>query len=473
MGGGDEGGGENPGDCTEKAPPDSFEADIQWTWAAPEPNSVVTPLVANFTDDNGDGKIDVCSDIPDVVIVSMALVPTVTYDGFIYVLDGATGTPHFRIADPVYGTCTPAIGDIDHDGLVEIVAAVLKDGATYTGAYEHDGTLKWLSPTPWPSQFEQHASFALADLDTDGDVEILVNNEVYDHDGNRLWTAATPVAAGLGSATTAADLDGDGKLEVVLSNAAYHHDGSPYFVTNLPAGYPQIANLDADPEPEILLTNQNGLNLLEHTGAVKYSGLMPTGDPPEYTTWAKPATVHDFDGNGVAEFATGSALHYTVYNADASIVWSAAVQDQSGSAAGTAFDFLGDGKAEAMYADEYNFHIFNELGVPYFSVPRVSGTAIEYPTVADIDNDGSSEIVLTSQNFFAGDAYPTVQVIRDKQDRWIQSRRIWNQHTYHVTNVNEDGTIPQFERPSWKYLNTFRTNAQISAGGVCRPIPEG
>ena len=66
-------------------------------------------------------------------------------------------------------------------------------------------------------------------------------------------------------------------------------------------------------------------------------------------------------------------------------------------------------------------------------------------------------------------ASPTVQVIRDRQDRWIQARRIWNQHTYHVTNVREDGTIPQYEKNSWEQLNTFRTNAQISGSGVCQP----
>lgn len=66
-----------------------------------------------------------------------------------------------------------------------------------------------------------------------------------------------------------------------------------------------------------------------------------------------------------------------------------------------------------------------------------------------------------------------MQVIRDVEDRWIQARRIWNQHTYHVTNVREDGTIPQNEPPSWELLNTYRTNAQIENDGVCIPDPQG
>jgi hypothetical protein len=62
-----------------------------------------------------------------------------------------------------------------------------------------------------------------------------------------------------------------------------------------------------------------------------------------------------------------------------------------------------------------------------------------------------------------------LRAIRDIEDRWIQARRIWNQHSYHVSNVREDGTIPQFEPKSWEGLNTFRTNAQIEGGGICDP----
>ena len=46
--------------CVDKAPPNSFEPDLQWSFAGAEgrDNSYVTPLVANLTDDNGDGRID-------------------------------------------------------------------------------------------------------------------------------------------------------------------------------------------------------------------------------------------------------------------------------------------------------------------------------------------------------------------------------------------------------------------------------
>ena len=97
---------------------------------------------------------------------------------------------------------------------------------------------------------------------------------------------------------------------------------------------------------------------------------------------------------------------------------------------------------------------------------------IEYPVVADVDNDGAAEIVITSnegtENFQTAAA---VQVIHDRDERWVPARRIWNQHTYHVTNVREDAVIPQFESPWWESLNTFRTQAQSEGGRTC--LPEG
>src|SRR5690606_17608443 len=188
----------------------------------------------------------------------------------------------------------------------------------------------------------------------------------------------------------------------------------------------------------------------------------------------RPAAIHDFDGDGIAEFAVSSPYFYAIYETTPSLIWSAPIDDGSGWSGSTAFDFDGDGIAEAMYADEQQLFVFDGDGVPLLTVPRSSRTLTEYPTVADVDNDGSAEIIVVSDaGFDLNQTAPTVQVIRDVEDRWIQARRIWNQHTYHVTNVREDGTIPQWEPPNWATLNTFRTNAQIEGGEICKPDPQG
>jgi hypothetical protein len=454
--------GEISGDapCEKVAPPDSFSPDVQWSYMGPpgQVSCMTTPLVVNLTDDNADGEIDLC-DIPDVVTVIGA---GETGPGTIITLAGDTGELQLMFGNGVQGGITPALGDIDGDGLVEIVSA---NGSAQIVAFEHDGTPKWTSSATWAAN--QTGALALADLDNDGDVEIIAGSNVFDHDGNLVFTAPFD---GIYSASMAADLDGDGDLEVVLGHAAYHHDGTEYWLRpELQAAqfsitsYPQVANLDDDPEPEVLIASENGAWLLEHDGTVIWSNFAPTGESGD---WNRPVNIHDFDGDNEAEFALSSYEHYAVYEVDQTSVFVANVIDFSGQAGGTAFDFLGSGIAQAIYADETTSWVFDIDGSVLMSTPRSSGTWTEYPTVADIDNDGSAEILVGSDGFGS----PTLQAIRDLEDRWIPARRIWNQHTYHVTNVLEDGRIPQFEPPNWETLNTFRTQAQIGAGGgVCKP----
>ncbi len=463
------------GQCEAQAPPDSFEPEVQWVWSGGvlgETSSIVTPLVANLTDDDGDGEINLC-DIPDVVVVAAT---SHMSPGHIYILDGETGTEHLRIATDVVDHVTPALGDIDDDGIPEIIAVTYPDGRLV--AFEHDGAVKWIGDAVWDDGIAAGAglgdwaygSIQLADMDADGDVEIVAGNMLADHTGHTLWFASQ--VAGDWNASTAADLDDDGDLEMVLGHAAFHHDGAQMWLApSITPGFPQIADLDGDGAPEVLVTNHNGISLLEADGTVVYQNLRPTGISATGLNWIRPATIHDFDGDGAPEFAVSSNTHYTVYEADGTIVWDAPVIDASGVAGGTAFDFLGDGIAEAMYADEQRLHVFDGNGLSLLQINRSSATGTEYPVVADIDNDGSAEILVVSNSF--GGAAPTVQAVRDVDDRWIQARRIWNQHAYHVTNVREDGTIPAVQPKSWLGLNTFRTNAQIEGGGVCLPPAPG
>ncbi|MEM6991229.1 MAG: FG-GAP-like repeat-containing protein, partial [Myxococcota bacterium] len=459
--------------CNWQPPPpdDAFNPEVQWDWFGSDGDvqSTVIPLVANLTDDNADGEINLC-DVPDVVVLAG---PSVATDpvGHLYILDGETGEEHFSIAEDLNVIITPALGDIDNDGVPEIVA-INADGALV--AFEHDGTKKWEVAHDF-GHLHMPIALAIADLDADGSPEIFGDNVVANADGSlRFHTGADHSMA-----ATAVDLDDDGELEVLYGSAAYNADGTPLFL-NIPGGdgFPQVADLDGDGAPEIITTSFQGLTIVDAVGTPLVSGVQPTGDG--HGAWIRPATVHDFSGDGLPQIAMSSASHYSVMSLqpeipDVGVDWSQDVLDGSGIAGGTAFDFLGDGVAEAMYADETTMFIFEgEAGGVLLTATRASRTLIEYPVVADIDNDGSAEIVVVSNEFV--DAMPdtplspTVSVIRNASDKWVPTRRIWNQHTYHVTNVREDGTIPATEPKHWERNNTFRTNAQIADGAICEPV---
>ena len=483
---------DNAPTCSVKAPADAFSPQVQWEWTAPTPpggnpiytGSFSTPLVGNFTDDNADGSIDLC-DTPDVVIVAIETFDFGTgalllqSNGGMHLLDGQTGQEILKFQGQVDGLVYPAFADIDNDGKPEVLAA---DPDGHLVAYEHDGALKWTSPVVggYRSHFAsaECTTIAVYDLDADGSPEILFGFEVFNAQGQRLFgdpsNAAEFDTQYWCNSPTAADLDGDGKLEVVMGHVAFRATGEEYYrLSGFKPAHPQIGNLDADPEPEIFLTNADGISILEHTGAIKFGPIRPTAPDPAANCWGKPAVIHDFDGDGKADIAAATCSDYTVYevlNNGVSVKWSNAVQDASGLATATAFDFLGDGIAEALYADETKIYAFDgKTGATSMTSPRQSATLIEYPVVADVDNDGSAEILYVS-NYPQGQSGPTLTVLRDASERWIPARRIWNQYSYHVTNVREDGTIPKVMKKSWQLLNTFRTNSQINAGGVdCNP----
>ncbi len=468
--------------CEQQAPPDAFEPVQKWAWSGEgvDTNSYVTPLVANLTDDTTDGRVDVC-DVPDIVVIAAPELPENpalgVMPGHLYVLNGSSGAVHVAMSEPVSPTFTPALGDLDADGAIEIVA--VRDETTEPGefvgrllAFSADGTLLWEAEQSFSAA--DRGAVALADLDADGRGEIMVAGQVVDDRGHERF-AVDEITDEL---PFAADLDGDGDGEVVWGRIAHHHDGAVHYAAAIRSGYAVVADFDADDEPDVVVSNAGGLTMIGRGGAIvgtaeqKPIPAIPEGD----TTWRRPAAVHDLDGDGVPELVMAVDTQLVAFVWDPATEtfgrrWSQDIADPTGAACGTAFAFLGDGRAQAMIADETELRVFDQGGATIGPILRTSVTVQELAVVADVDRDGSAEIVVVSNRNVAGDLAPTVQVFEDAFSRWVPARRIWNQHTYHVTNVEESGVLPLRERPSWVRINTFRTNAQIEGGIVCVPEP--
>jgi hypothetical protein len=143
---------------------------------------------------------------------------------------------------------TPALGDIDGDGLPEIVAL----GGRRQAGRVRARRLAQVEERAQTVLGWQSSAVGIADVDEDGDVEIFVSNQLFDHMGNQLWTAGPQMTY---SATMAANLDGQPGLEILNGANAVHADGSPYFNAGGDGGWihAQVANFDDDPQPEVLL----------------------------------------------------------------------------------------------------------------------------------------------------------------------------------------------------------------------------
>jgi hypothetical protein len=155
--------------------------------------------------------------------------------------------------------------------------------------------------------------------------------------------------------------------------------------------------------------------------------------------------------------------------------WKRVTEDDSSRVTSSSvFDFNGDGAAEVVYNDECYFRIYDgRTGGVLFKHPSPSRTRIENPAIADVDNDGNAEIVFPSNNDAAacstGSNFPNgIAVWGDASDTWVSARRIWNQHSYHVTNITESGAVPVKEPEHWKTYNgrsynTYRSNPRSFA----------
>ena len=204
---------------------------------------------------------------------------------------------------------------------------------------------------------------------------------------------------------------------------------------------------------------------------------MPPGSAGT-TNGGGPPTVADFDGDGTPDVAVAGGVGYAVFDGkklmdpnvpDAeTFLWIKQTQDCSSAATGSSvFDFDGDGKAEVVYSDEINLRVYEGTdGTVLWSTCNTTGTLVEYPLVADVDSDGQADIVAVSNDYSGitceGTKQTGVRVFGDSLGSWVRTRRVWNQHTYHVTNVEEGGAIPKVEATNWQTpgLNNFRQNVQ-------------
>ncbi len=495
---------------------------LLWHWdgtGAAEPayrQVMMTPLVAPIDGD----------EVPDVIFTTFAG-GNYTTDGIIRVVSGADGSSVLDIVDPAHRVSPGAqlaIGDIDGDGFNEIVACGSdSDGIGNLVAFNHDGTLLWRASDP--NAVCGMAAPHLADLDADGTPEVIVRYTVLDAVTGALeWHRACVGEGGWATSshspcdyTTAADLDGDGSMEVIGGNVAYRANGDIYYdhTTEFLDGYPSVGDLDLDGSPEVvvvysaftpapyagnrelrafrsdgtLLWGPVDLNAGRATPSDVSAGTIGGGGPP---------TIANFDEDPEPEIAAAGAYAYAVFEPDGTVRWSSISDDRSSRKTGSSvFDFDGDGIAEVVYNDHYWLRVYGGRdGAVNFCLCNTTATLWEYPVVADVDDDGHAEIVIASNNYAgpftscpttpdlgtcelgriaAGENVGTngIRVFASPTRDWVRTRRIWNQHTYHVTNVSESGAIPRHERPNWSSsgLNNFRLNVQPGATNLADLAP--
>jgi len=433
----------------------SFSPVIEWQWDSNiihgSYNQVMsTPAIANLTDDNGDGQVNE-DDIPDVVFTSFSA-GAYSSPGVITAIRGDDSTVLWSVSaaelsgHAIYGAGGVALGDINADGAIEVCTAGVNEAVVcLNGA---DGSFLWAGGT----ETSAYGCPALADLDGDGMSEVLFGRTVLNHLGEVVFQG-TGGFGGSHRMSFAVDWDLDGHLDVVAGNTIYRSDGSILWSDGHDDAAPAVGDFNSDGYPDLVRAGMGWVSVHLNDGTelwkVATSGGGSAGAP----------TVADFDGDGLPEVGVADLSRYTVYDTDGLPLWSNETSDHSSSKTGSSvFDFEGDGAAEVVYADEHTLWVYDGAtgDVKMAQDGHASGTLMEYPLIADVDNDGSTEIIVASNNYaFAG--WSGITVIGDAADSWAPARPVWNQYAYHITNINNDGSIPTEPTHNWLTWNNFRT----------------
>ena len=480
--------------CEYHPPSIGFTPALAYAWGgqitSPFPDDVMmAPIVVPLEDTNCDGKVNE-RDIPDIVFTSF-INGAYESNGTLHAISVRGGQLVDRWSVP--GALNPAGqlagGDIDGMAGNEIVGCGT-DGLVH--AYHGDGTPYWATAGAVTC-----AMPSIADLDGDGHPEVVVEGGVLD---GATGTTKVPLSLN-GDSFVLSDIDGDSKLDIVTSSQGYHSNGTLFVDTMVPGDWPAIGDLDKDGKPEIVAvhyaTHTVSFWHYDSTQAAKFSWVRqgvdingtlaqhcPAGSAG-YTTGGGPPTVADFNGDGTPDVALAGGIGYCVLDGKkivnsavanaATVLWTVSTTDCSSAATGSSiFDFTGDGVAEVLYSDEETLRIYDgPTGNVVWSTCNTTGTLIEFPVVADVDVDGHADIVVVSNAYASANAeyqcndgtniaQAGVRVFSDPNSAWVRTRSIWNEHPYHITNVNDDGTLPKQEAHNWTQpgLNNFRQNKQ-------------
>ena len=480
----------------EVIPETSFEPVLKYHWD--QADSMMTPIVIQLDDDNCDGVVNE-RDLPEIVFSTFAgsdynnngtLRAISIVDG--QIVEKWSVNP---ATDQIHPGRSIAGGNIDLTPGNEIVTC------TNTGrvrAFDDDGSELWVS------EYDGGCFMpSIADLDQDGVAEIIERGAVID--GVTGLTKATFPAQ---FSVVVADVDGDGMLDIVGPRYVYDASGNLIADVGIDGHHAAVADFDGDGQPEIAVIHNanhtlylwrvnpampNGAELIRQ--GVNINGPLGacSGD-----SGGGPPTIADFNGDGTPDVGVAAGVAYAVFDGAAlmtpaianqdTLMWIVPAQDCSSRRTGSSvFDFDGDGKAEVVYADEQYLRIYDgATGAVVLQECNTTGTLEEYPVVADVDNDGHADIVVVSNDYHSilcptdNSQQRGVRIFGD--DKWVRTRRVWNQHAYHVTNVEEDGTIPAVQTANWTVdgLNNFRQNVQpqgefsapdlvASVIGICVP----
>jgi hypothetical protein len=388
----------------------------------------------------------------------------------------------------------PMLADLDRDGRLDILFA----SGQKVFAFRHDGRL--LPGWPQATEYIAHVTPAVGDLDGDGNLEVVTFDRegltqksllyAWKANGNRL--PDFPLTLGLGDSPVALyDLDNDGKLEIIGSFGqkcyVFRHDGNVFsgwpfnLAPSFPLSKPAVGDVNQDGRPDIVVAVADSLRptLPDDTGRLYVwtpSGQLLQGWPAtmikDYNFFygCDPALV-DIKHDGFLEIAVGTTRvgpreitgYAALYRYDGTLMpgwpqYTAGTDTLSGFTAGPAVaDLDADGDPELLFGDYYD-HVIAWEGdgsvVPNWPVflgqiepTLVFRSVLANPSIGDVDGDGNLEIFISNNQSNLVNGIWLGQIFAFNHDgthvSWspLRPRQFASQSTASMGDLDNDSTL--------------------------------
>ena len=471
-------------DCN--LPLEGFEWGIREEWASSDNIYCrINPLVGDL-DDDGIPEI-VCFDMEGNSASQTAAKTMNVYDGRSKALKA-----QITVEGMVWAHGNGPFGLVKLPNRKGLIVTACKDRKLY--AYDiaaaNPNNPVWVSNETYNTGNNDFSvSIGFADFNGDGFPEIYVRNKIFDAEtGIHLATAQggnnqadsyshnSHTNHNKLSCPIAFDICGDTRQELVLGNEIYdvvianrngtagNHATLTKSITppdNIIAdGHVQVADFNLDGHPDLLISNRDTEG---STGTVSFYVWDVfsdrTSSPIKLSTTFTGKSIPliaDFDNDGFLEILIDCchesdkglrAYRFGPNSNSFSLLWSLFINEDSYSNTATLFDFNNDGKNELVFSDNSHLRIYDVSGTQPVQLSTIDCGQISImhvPIVVDCDNDGSAEIIVMGKTGGELQANTMLKIFKSATDPWRAARKVWNQYMYHVTNVNEDLTIPTF-----------------------------
>ncbi len=443
---------------------EDFSMELKWK----SPESVPLWFDANIRtgDIDSDGEIEVLVKRPRSIFDLMAL-------------DGKTGQIKRNIHLPGSSTGNNyCMADIDHDGNVEFFYLSFERDGTFLYASHLSGAPLWQQQIIPPGRTrETYGAINIADFNQDGIPEVYSGGQIFNATNGALLAKGT---MGLGMSeftvlSVAADIFPDVPgLELAGGNTVYQvnitnlnglsgNTLTPIIVPgNRPDGYTGVADFDADGLLDVVVVEGVGVVHSAQTDKMVY-----VWNPRTRTVMAEISNmvtktsfpyIGDLNGDCIPEIGVpygkrggpgeqiGELMIFAYRNNPVlDIMYSVETTDNSGASGVTSFDFNQDGIQELIYRDQTTLRIMDGRTGESLTTKTVhSATGYELPVMADIDQDNQAELIVTGGIDTINYDYQKNLIYVYETDKlpWAPARSVWNQPAYHVTNINDDLTVP-------------------------------